>query len=252
MGRRPGHPRGVGARGGRRSVLLAVLRRADGLRQPRDPHRARRGGGLDVAGAAGDHRGRAAAARPGAAREVARHRRPAQRAAGSPSASGWAAARRTTARSAPTRHPDDRRHGRAGRRHAAGVGGRAGHRGDAPVGPPWVQDGGPELLVGTMGPRTIRHAAGWADGLAGVTLDLDPAAVGALFDLAREAWADAGRGTPRLTTSFWFALDDGGRGPRPGAPPPAPLHELDPGRVRRRDGARPPGSRARRPSCATC
>lgn len=78
-----------------------------------------------------------------------------------------------------------------------------------PVGPPPVQDGGPELLVGTMGPRTIRHAAGWADGLAGVTLDLDVAAVGALFDQAREAWAAADRGTPRLTTSFWFALDDG-------------------------------------------
>ncbi len=78
-----------------------------------------------------------------------------------------------------------------------------------PVGPPCVQPDGPELLVGTMGQRTVRDAAGWADGLAGVTLDLDVAAVGALFDLVREAWAAAGRGTPRLTTSFWFALDDG-------------------------------------------
>lgn len=78
-----------------------------------------------------------------------------------------------------------------------------------PVGPPPVQPGGPELLVGTMGPKTIRHASHWADGLAGVTLDLDLDAVGALFDLTRTAWAEAGRGTPRLTTSFWFALDDG-------------------------------------------
>ncbi len=78
-----------------------------------------------------------------------------------------------------------------------------------PVGPPPAQAGGPELLVGTMGPRTIRSAAAWADGLAGVTLDLDPVAVSGLFDLARTAWADAGRGAPRLTTSFWFALDDG-------------------------------------------
>lgn len=78
-----------------------------------------------------------------------------------------------------------------------------------PVGPPPVQDGGPELLVGTMGPKTIRSAAAWADGLAGVTLDLDPVAVGGLFDLARSAWAEGGRRTPRLTTSFWFALDDG-------------------------------------------
>jgi alkanesulfonate monooxygenase SsuD/methylene tetrahydromethanopterin reductase-like flavin-dependent oxidoreductase (luciferase family) len=79
-----------------------------------------------------------------------------------------------------------------------------------PVGPAPRQPGGPSLLVGTMGPRTIRSAAHWADGLAGVTLDLDPAAAAGLFDLARAAWADAGRGTPRLTTSFWFALDDGG------------------------------------------
>lgn len=78
-----------------------------------------------------------------------------------------------------------------------------------PVGPPPVQPGGPELLVGTMGPKTIRHAAAWADGLAGVTLDLDLDAVGASFDLARAAWAEAGRDRPRLTTSFWFALDDG-------------------------------------------
>ena len=78
----------------------------------------------------------------------------------------------------------------------------------APVGPPPVQDGGPELLVGTMGPRTVRHAAGWADGLAGVTLDVDPVATGRLFDLARASWSEAGRPAPRLTTSFWFALDE--------------------------------------------
>lgn len=77
-----------------------------------------------------------------------------------------------------------------------------------PVGPPPVQPGGPEILVGTMGPRTVRHAAGWADGLAGVTLDLDLAGVEQLFDLARAAWADAGRRTPRLTTSFFAALGE--------------------------------------------
>lgn len=82
-----------------------------------------------------------------------------------------------------------------------------------PVGPPPVQVGGPEILVGTMGPRTVRYAAGWADGLAGVTLDTDPVAVGTLFDLARSSWAEAGRPAPRLTTSFWFALEEtsGGR-----------------------------------------
>ena len=77
-----------------------------------------------------------------------------------------------------------------------------------PVGPPPVQAGGPEILVGTMGVRTVRYAAGWADGLAGVSLDLDVDGVAELFTLARQSWADAGRGAPRLTTSFFFALGE--------------------------------------------
>ncbi|WP_300645771.1 LLM class flavin-dependent oxidoreductase [Nocardioides sp.] len=78
-----------------------------------------------------------------------------------------------------------------------------------PVGPPPLQAGGPPVHVGTMGPRTVRHAAAWAQGLAGVTLDLDPAGVAALFHTARTAWAEAGKPAPHLATSFWFALDDG-------------------------------------------
>lgn len=78
-----------------------------------------------------------------------------------------------------------------------------------PVGPPPVQPGGPSLLVGTMGPRTMRSAVTWADGLAGVSMDLDLGAISALFDVARAAWSDAGRGAPRLCTSTWFALDEG-------------------------------------------
>ena len=50
--------------------------------------------------------------------------------------------------------------------------------------------------------------SGWADGLAGVTLDLDTAAASELFELARTSWAAAGRGAPWLTTSFWFALGE--------------------------------------------
>jgi alkanesulfonate monooxygenase SsuD/methylene tetrahydromethanopterin reductase-like flavin-dependent oxidoreductase (luciferase family) len=75
------------------------------------------------------------------------------------------------------------------------------------IGPPPVQEGGPPVLVGTMGPRTVRHAATWADGLAGVTLDLDLEQVGGLFEVARGAWAARGR-TPHLATSFFMALDE--------------------------------------------
>jgi hypothetical protein len=57
-----------------------------------------------------------------------------------------------------------------------------------------------------MGPKTVRIAAKWADGLAGTTLDLDVGKVSALYGVARRSWADTGRRPPRLTTSFWFAL----------------------------------------------
>ena len=77
-----------------------------------------------------------------------------------------------------------------------------------PVGPSPVQAGGPELLIGTMGPKTVRSAAAWADGLAGTTLDLDVDKQGELFDVARQSWARAGKRKPHLATSFWFAIGD--------------------------------------------
>jgi alkanesulfonate monooxygenase SsuD/methylene tetrahydromethanopterin reductase-like flavin-dependent oxidoreductase (luciferase family) len=78
-----------------------------------------------------------------------------------------------------------------------------------PVGPPPLQPGGPELMIGTIGPKTVRSAAAWADGLAGMTLDLDVGKQNELFDVARMAWAQAGKRKPHLATSFWFALGDG-------------------------------------------
>ena len=78
-----------------------------------------------------------------------------------------------------------------------------------PVGPPPIQTDGPELLVGTLGPKTIKAAAAWADGLAGMSLDLGMEEMAKVFALTREAWAEAGRPASRVTTSFWFALDDG-------------------------------------------
>ena len=65
-----------------------------------------------------------------------------------------------------------------------------------PVGPVPVQAGGPPLFVGSMGPKTIRSAAAWAEGVAGTTLDLDAAKQNELFDVARAAWAEAGKPNP--------------------------------------------------------
>lgn len=75
-----------------------------------------------------------------------------------------------------------------------------------PVGPAPVRAGGPPLLVGTVGPRTVRDAASWADGLAGITMDLDTGKQKELFDVARDSWARAGKPPPHLATSFWFAI----------------------------------------------
>jgi alkanesulfonate monooxygenase SsuD/methylene tetrahydromethanopterin reductase-like flavin-dependent oxidoreductase (luciferase family) len=78
-----------------------------------------------------------------------------------------------------------------------------------PVGPPPTQSGGPPLMVGTIGPKTVRSAAAWADGMAGTTLDLDLDKQNDLFDVARTAWRDADKPKPHLATSFWFAIGDG-------------------------------------------
>ena len=78
-----------------------------------------------------------------------------------------------------------------------------------PVGPSPVQSGGPQLLVGTIGPKTLRSAATWAEGLAGITLDLDVDKQNELYDVARTAWAEADKPKPHLATSFWFALGEG-------------------------------------------
>jgi len=75
-----------------------------------------------------------------------------------------------------------------------------------PVGPAPVQAGGPPLLIGSIGPKTIRSAAAWADGVAGAALDLDVVKQNELFDVARAAWAGAGKPRPHLATSFWFAF----------------------------------------------
>lgn len=77
-----------------------------------------------------------------------------------------------------------------------------------PVGPPPVQPGGPPLLVGTIGPKTVRSAASWATGMAGTILDLDVAKQDELFDVARTAWAEADKPAPHLATSFWFAIGE--------------------------------------------
>jgi alkanesulfonate monooxygenase SsuD/methylene tetrahydromethanopterin reductase-like flavin-dependent oxidoreductase (luciferase family) len=79
-----------------------------------------------------------------------------------------------------------------------------------PVGPLPVQNGGPRIIAGSMGPKSIGRAARWADGVVGWTLDGDQAQVRAAFDMVIAAWHEAGRTEPpHLSTSIWYALGDG-------------------------------------------
>ena len=88
--------------------------------------------------------------------------------------------------------------------------GEAPFDGADPVGPPPVQPGGPRLIAGSMGPKSIARAARWADGVDGAwTLDGDRAQVRVAFDTIEAAWNAAGRDrAPHLSTSLWYAIGE--------------------------------------------
>lgn len=75
-----------------------------------------------------------------------------------------------------------------------------------PVEPRPVRPGGPEVLAGSIFPRSIRRAARWADGIVGFAFTMGADEIRGTFEIARAAWAEAGRPAPRLVTGGWFAL----------------------------------------------
>jgi alkanesulfonate monooxygenase SsuD/methylene tetrahydromethanopterin reductase-like flavin-dependent oxidoreductase (luciferase family) len=79
-----------------------------------------------------------------------------------------------------------------------------------PVGPAPVQAGGPPLIAGAMGPKSVARAARWASGVDGAwTLDGDTSAMRDAFAMIEAAWRDAGRGdAPHRSSSIWYALGD--------------------------------------------
>lgn len=81
-----------------------------------------------------------------------------------------------------------------------------------PVGPPPVQDGGPPLVAGVLGPKALARAARWAVGVDDSTsvFGVDATSVGPAYDRIRAAWSDAGRDAPpHISASLWYALGDG-------------------------------------------
>jgi alkanesulfonate monooxygenase SsuD/methylene tetrahydromethanopterin reductase-like flavin-dependent oxidoreductase (luciferase family) len=75
-----------------------------------------------------------------------------------------------------------------------------------------VQTGGPKILAGVLGPKSIAAAARYADGLSGFSFMASLDDIKQSFDAFRAAWQAEGRtGQPRLVTSFWYGIEKSGK-----------------------------------------
>ena len=78
-----------------------------------------------------------------------------------------------------------------------------------PVGPRPFQDGGPPIIAGSMGPKSIARVSHWADGLYGFAMNGEESLIKYFFDTAKQEWQNAGRDTPpKLIGGFWYSLAD--------------------------------------------
>lgn len=75
-----------------------------------------------------------------------------------------------------------------------------------------VQAGGPKILAGVLGPKSIAAAARYADGLSGFSFMASLDDIKNAFDAFRAAWEAEGRsGKPRLIASFWYGIEQKGK-----------------------------------------
>ncbi|WP_328395766.1 LLM class flavin-dependent oxidoreductase [Nocardia sp. NBC_00416] len=75
-----------------------------------------------------------------------------------------------------------------------------------PIGPSCVQPGGPPVLAGALGPKSLARAAQWADGVVAFSVGGVPGEIEWSADAARRAWAGADREPPRLVSGCFYAL----------------------------------------------
>lgn len=79
--------------------------------------------------------------------------------------------------------------------------------GAEPIGPKPVQKGGPKILAGSMGPKSIARASQWADGVYSWSGNGVGAEMKAQYQMVSEAWEKAGRTTaPKRVGGFWYSL----------------------------------------------
>lgn len=80
------------------------------------------------------------------------------------------------------------------------------------IGPPPCRSGGPGILAGALGPKSIARCAQWADGLYAWSGNGEREELANAFAVADQAWADAGRRTrPYRLGGFWCTLADDGK-----------------------------------------
>ena len=76
-----------------------------------------------------------------------------------------------------------------------------------PVGPRPVQTGGPPILAGVMGPKSMARVAHWADGVYAFSMNGEREEMARMLAMADGAWQAAGRTTePYRLGGFWFSL----------------------------------------------
>jgi alkanesulfonate monooxygenase SsuD/methylene tetrahydromethanopterin reductase-like flavin-dependent oxidoreductase (luciferase family) len=85
--------------------------------------------------------------------------------------------------------------------------GEAPFEGADPVGPVPVQQPGPPILAGAMGPKAIARASHWADGLYSFSMSGSGTETRSMFEQGLKSWEENGRNCPpRLVGGFWYSL----------------------------------------------
>ena len=77
------------------------------------------------------------------------------------------------------------------------------------MGPRPVQAGGPPILSGSMGPKSMARASKWGDGYYSFAMDGDKGLTEIFKTTAEEKWSESGReGKPVTIGGFWYSLAD--------------------------------------------
>ncbi len=85
--------------------------------------------------------------------------------------------------------------------------GEAPFEGADPIGPAPVQPGGPPILIGAMGPKSMARGARWADGIYAFSMNGEQDEMRGMLDAWQQAWDANGRDGPtQRVAGFWYSL----------------------------------------------